>query len=325
MPLSEAGVRQAGEWIAAAQRCLVVCHIRPDGDAVGSLLGLGLALQAAGKQVQMVSEEGVPPACRGLVGVEQVRRSAQGEFDLIIVVDSSDLERTGSVLAGSRQPDICIDHHATNSMFAKINLVDIKAVAAAEMIAALLPAWGLTITQGVAAALLTGIVTDTIGFRTANVTPHALRLSAGLMEAGADLAEIYRRSLVDRSFEALRLWGEGLSRLERSGRLVWTTLALEDRQVAGYPGRDDADLVNLLSAVEGADIAMIFIEQPNGRVKVSWRAQPGFDVSQIALMLGGGGHAAASGAELTGSLSNVRDTVLELTRPLLNGGHRVQS
>lgn len=325
MPLSEADVRQAGERITAAQSCLVVCHIRPDGDAVGSLLGLGLALQAAGKRVQMVSEEGVPPSCRELEGVAQVRRSAKGDFDLIIVVDSSDLERTGSVLASYRQPDVCIDHHATNLGFARINLVDPKAVAAAEMIAVLLPAWGLSLSPAVAAALLTGILTDTIGFRTANVTPDALRLSAGLMEAGADLAEIYRRSLVDRPYEAMRLWGEGLSRLERAGRLVWTTITLEDRRAAGYPGRDDADLVNLLSAVEGADIAMIFIEQPNGRVKVSWRAQPGFDVSQIALTLGGGGHAAASGAEITGKLTDVRDTVLELTRPLLNGGQRVQS
>lgn len=325
MPLNEAAVRQAGEWIAAAQRCLVVCHIRPDGDAVGSLLGVGLALEMAGKQVQMVSEDGIPSACRGLEGAQRVRRNAEGEFDLIIVVDSSDQERTGTVLSGARVPDICVDHHPTNQMFARLNLVDAAAVATAEMIAELLPDWGMAITTPVAAALLTGIVTDTIGFRTANVTPKALRLAAELMEKGANLAEIYQRSLVDRSFEAMRLWGEGLSRLERSGRLVWTTLMLDDRRRVQYPGRDDGDLINILSAVEGADIAIIFIEQPNGRVKVSWRAQPGYDVSQIALSLGGGGHAAASGAEVSGSVADVRRTVLELTRPLVNGGQRVQS
>ncbi len=134
---------------------------------------------------------------------------------------------------------------------------------------------------------------------------------------------LYRRTLVDRSFEAVRLWGAGLSRLERDGRLLWTTLTLEDRKAVRYPGRDDADLINLLSAVEGADISMVFVEQPNGRVKISWRAQPGFDVSTIAASLGGGGHAAAAGAEIQGSLPEVQASILELTRPLLNGGQHV--
>jgi len=114
-------------------------------------------------------------------------------------------------------------------------------------------------------------------------------------------------------------------RVERSDRLVWTKLTLDDRRAAQYPGRDDADLINILSAVDGADIAMIFVEQPNGRVKVSWRAQPGYDVSQIAVSLGGGGHPAASGAEIAGEIDEVQTKVVELTRPLLNGGHRVQS
>jgi phosphoesterase RecJ-like protein len=173
--------------------------------------------------------------------------------------------------------------------------------------------------------LLTGLVTDTIGFRTENVTAPVLRLAADLMEAGADLAEIYRRSLVDRSFEAVRLWGAGLGRIERSGRLVWTSLTLDDRRLARYPGRDDADLINILSSIDGADIAIIFIEQPNGRVKVSWRAQPGYDVSKLALSLGGGGHAAASGVEIPGTLPEVSRAILDLTRPLLNGGQLVQS
>ncbi len=325
MPLNEALLSQSAQLVRGAQRCLVVSHIRPDGDAIGSLLGLGLALQAAGKQVQMVSEDGVPPPYRHLEGSQQVVHKPDGEFDLTMVVDCSDLERVGGALGGIHQPDINIDHHATNLNFARINLVDISATATTEIIAEALPAWGLPLTQAVAAALLTGLITDTIGFRTANMTPRALRLAADLMEKGADLPELYRRALVNRSFEAVRFWGAGLSRLERSDRLVWTKLTLEDRRAAQYPGRDDADLINILSAVDGADIAMIFVEQPNGRVKVSWRAQPGYDVSQIAVSLGGGGHSAASGAEVAGDINEIQTKVVELTRPLLNGGHRVQS
>lgn len=325
MPMNEALLSQAGQLIQRAQRCLVVCHVRPDGDAIGSLLGLGLALQAAGKQVQMISEDGVPPAYRHLEGSQQVLHKPVDEFDLAIVVDCSDLERAGAALGSARQPEINIDHHATNLNFARINLVDVSATATAEIIAEALPVWGLPLTQPVAAALLTGLITDTIGFRTANMTPRTLRLAADLMEKGANLPELYRQALVNRTFEAVRFWGAGLSRLERSDRLVWTKLTLDDRRAAQYPGRDDADLINILSAVDGADIAMIFVEQPNGRVKVSWRAQPGYDVSQIAVSLGGGGHPAASGAEIAGEIDEVQTKVVELTRPLLNGGHRVQS
>lgn len=325
MPMNEALLSLAGQLIQRAQRCLVVCHVRPDGDAIGSLLGLGLALQAAGKQVQMISEDGIPPTYRHLEGSQQVLHKPVGEFDLAIVVDCSDLERAGAALGSARQPEINIDHHATNLNFARINLVDVSATATAEIIAEVLPVWGLPLTQPVAAALLTGLITDTIGFRTANMTPRTLRLAADLMEKGANLPELYRQALVNRTFEAVRFWGAGLSRLERSDRLVWTKLTLDDRRAAQYPGRDDADLINILSAVDGADIAMIFVEQPNGRVKVSWRAQPGYDVSQIAVSLGGGGHPAASGAEIAGEIDEVQTKVVELTRPLLNGGHRVQS
>jgi phosphoesterase RecJ-like protein len=276
-----------------------------------------------GKQTQMVCEDGVPSDCRHLEGSAEVRRQPQGDFDLICVVDCSDLGRVGSVLQDRGPVDINIDHHPTNVYFAGINLVDVQAVATAEIIAGMFSLWGLEIRPAVAAALLTGLVTDTIGFRTSNVNPATLRLAAGLMEYGADLPLLYRRALANHSFEGVRLWGAGLSRLERKGRLLWTTLTLDDRKAIQYPGRDDADLINVLSAVEGADISMIFIEQPNGRVKISWRAQPGFDVSKIAASLGGGGHAAAAGAEVQGSLPEVQAAILELTRPLLNGGQRV--
>lgn len=323
MPLDNALLWQAIERFRTAQRILLVCHIRPDGDAIGSLLGLGLALRSLGKSVEMVSEDGVPSDSRHLEGSSDIKRKAKGDFDLVCVLDSSDLGRTGSVLQDRGAVDVNIDHHPTNLNFASLNLVDVQAVATAEIIADLLAAWELAISPAIAAALLTGLVTDTIGFRTSNVTPATLKLAARLMEAGADLPVLYRRALVDRPFEAMRLWGAGLSRLERSGRLLWTTLTLDDRKTAEYPGRDDADLVNILSAVEGVDIAVIFVEQPNGRVKISWRAQPGFDVSQIARNLGGGGHAAAAGVEIQGNLPEIQAEILELTRPLLNGGKSV--
>ncbi len=304
--------------LAQVQRILVVAHVRPDGDAVGSLLGLGLALQAAGKQVQMVLSDGVPGAFAHLPGVRQVAYRPQGRVDYIIVVDCSDLERVGPALDAFNTPDLNIDHHITNLNFARTNLVDPQAVSTTQIIANLLPKLDLPLTPESAQALLTGLITDTLGFRTPNITPAALRLAAALMEAGANLPDLYFKAQIQKSFEAVRFWGSGLARLTRENGLVWTALTMGERQAAGYGGRDDADLVNILSAIDGFKVAVIFVEQPNGGVKISWRSQPGFDVSKIALSFGGGGHPNASGAEVEGELTEVQNLVLEATRKLFS-------
>lgn len=347
----QAAVHQAiHDRLAQAERVLITAHIRPDGDAVGSVIGLGMALSEGGKTVRMVLADGVPQNLRHLTGSQLVRRSPGelSEYDTLIVVDCSDLQRTGGLL-GERVPDINIDHHITNLGFAGINLVISEQVATAAIIAKFLPTWGFGYNKAVAEALLTGIVTDTIGFRTSNVTPEAMYLSAMLMEHGANLPVLYTQALVSKTYEAARYWGCGLGKLQQavigapttglptneatptdetqanqagqnggepSGKITWTTLTLADRQTAGYTGNDDADLVNMLSAVEG-DVTVIFVEQKNEHVKVSWRARTGIDVSQIALQFGGGGHAAASGADIQGSLEKVQAEVLKTTQETL--------
>lgn len=311
--------QQIRNVISAAEKILVVSHIRPDGDAVGSLLGMGLALQESGKQVQMVLADGVPSSFRHLPGASTITRKLHGEYDASIVLDISDLSRTGNVLEG-KTPDLNIDHHITNLKFARVNFVDPDAVATSAILAENLVKWGLQISEPVAKALLTGVVSDTIGFRTSNVIPNTLRLAAGLMEKGANLSELYNRALIRRSYEAARFWGLGLERLQREDRLVWTTLTLSDRTKSSYPGNDDADLVNILASIEDSDIGIIFVEQKENHIKVSWRAQPGWDVSQLALQFGGGGHPAASGADIPGALGDVQDKVISATRQLLKNG-----
>ncbi len=299
----------------AAGRILAVSHVRPDGDAVGALLGFGLSLQAAGKQVQMVLADGVPAGLRHLPSAGFIQRRAKGDFDYAVVLDASDLERTGKALGG-RPADLNIDHHVTNLQFARLNLVEPGAVATSAILAEHLPRWGFAIGLEAASALLTGIITDTIGFRTSNMTPAALRLAANLMECGANLPELYRAGLGQKSFEAARYWGAGLTRLQRDGKLIWTTLYLSDRQSVGYNGNDDADLVNFLSSTDG-DVVVLFNEQNGGKVKVSWRARPSLDVSELAVQFGGGGHPAAAGAEIPGTVADVQEKVLEVTRAFL--------
>ncbi len=308
---------EIGNRLRQANSIQVISHVRPDGDAIGSLLGLGLAMQEAGKRVQMVLSDGVPSSFRHLAGTNEVVRRPSGEYDLRVVVDCSDLVRVGSALDGNSIPDVNIDHHITNLYFATLNLVEPEAVATSAILGEHLPAWGFTISPVVASALLSGIISDTLGFRTSNMNPQALRLAATLMEIGTDLPELYNQALNRRSFGAARYWGQGLIRLERKDRVVWTSLTLADRQIADYPGKDDADLINVLASIEDADVAVIFIEQTHSKVKVSWRAGPGFDVSKIALSFGGGGHAAASGAEIPGNLAEVQDKVLQRTFEML--------
>ena len=307
------------ERLGAAKKIVIASHVRPDGDAIGSLLGLGLALRDAGKSVQMVLADGVPSSFKYLEGSKFVEKEPKGNHDTFITVDCADFKRTGSIFQNFGQPDINIDHHKTNEKFGKLNLIEAEEVATSAILTNYLPAWGLTITKPIAAALLTGIITDTLGFRTSNITPEALRQAATLMETGVDMPEIYMRSLVRRSFPAARYWGAGLSTLQSKNDIVWGTLTLVDRKAAGYGGNDDADLINMISAIDGNKVGMVFVEQSNNHVKISWRAlQAGVDVSQVAKHFQGGGHAAAAGADIQGSLSEVQKEVLKKTREMLN-------
>jgi len=127
------------------------------------------------------------------------------------------------------------------------------------------------------------------------------------------------RSLVRKTFPAAKYWGAGLTSMEQENGIVWGTLTLEDRKRTGYGGNDDADLINMISAIDGNKVGMIFVEQSDNHVKISWRAlEPGIDVSPIAKHFKGGGHMAAAGADIPGSLSEIQPLVLKTTREMLD-------
>ena len=305
--------------LSVANKIVIASHVRPDGDAIGSLLGLGLALRDAGKSVQMILADGVPASFKYLEGSQLIKKEPSEDHDTFITVDCADFKRTGKIFENFGQPDINIDHHKTNEKFGKLNLIEAEEVATAAILTNHLPTWGLKITQPIAAALLTGIITDTLGFRTSNITPEALRQSATLMETGVNMPDIYMRALVNKSFPAARYWGAGLSSLQSKHGIVWGTLTIADRKSAGYGGNDDADLINMISAIDGNKVGMIFVEQSDNHVKISWRAlEAGVDVSQVAKHFQGGGHAAAAGADIEGGLSEVQKEVLKKTREMLN-------
>jgi bifunctional oligoribonuclease and PAP phosphatase NrnA len=318
-------LQTAREQIARAKRVLVVTHISPDGDAIGSLLGFGLAVRNLGKEVVMACADVVPELFRYLPAVDEITLKPNGSFDLVVVLDVAEARRMGPVGEQlARLPDLVFDHHVTNPGFGLINFIDPQAASTAELLTELLEPLGLALTPEVAECLLTGLVTDTLGFRTSNTTVKTLGLAQTLMRAGADLQRVYDLSLFKRSYSAVRLWAEGLARLQMKHRIVWARLPLEARAASGYQGFGDADLINVLTSVREADVAVIFVERTDGKVKISWRSVPGINVAQVAMAFGGGGHAAAAGAEIAGTMEEVEKLVLDATRAAIKASQQLQ-
>lgn len=301
--------------VAAASRIQIITHLAPDGDAIGSLLGLSWSLRAAGKATVPVCVDGCPDTFRFLPGWEEIVRKSDPQADLTILVDCADQSRAGKPGENlARQPDINIDHHITNPGFARLNFVDAGMTATGEFLAALVPEFGLPITKPVAECLLCGLVSDTLGFRTANTGARALTAAQTLMAAGADLPAIYDRALNRRSATAVRLWGMALTQVAVADGIAWTAIPQAMKQAAGYNGRGDADVINVLGSIDEARVFIVMTENGEGSVKVSWRARPGIDVSRIAQSFGGGGHVSAAGATIAGQLSDVQNRVLDATR-----------
>lgn len=302
-----------------ANTVTILTHQRADGDAIASLLALGLCLTKGKYSAYWYLPDGIPKRYQFLPGADLLSRTFPSGSDLFIALDCADQKRLALPKGVDvAQIDINIDHHSTNTRFGKINWVDPHAVSTTELLYRFIFELKLPMDSEIATNLLTGLVTDTIGFRTKNVTPGVLRLAAEWQEMGAPLATIIERSLNQRTYVGARYWGCGLSRLMQEDGIVWTTLRQADRDYVGYNGLDDADLINLLSTIEGAEIAIILVEQPDSGVKVSWRARGGIDVARLAEQFGGGGHEAAAGAMITGDLEDIVSAVLTATRAIHN-------
>ncbi len=297
-----------------ARTLVLVSHVSPDGDAVGSLLGLGWALRAQGKQVTLVLADPVPENLRFLPAAETIQPRAPQRPDLVVAVDCGDRSRVGDALPADWAVDINIDHHKTNTYFGRYNVVVPDAPSTTAIIAEHLADWGLPLPRESALALLTGLITDTLGLRAPTVRPETLRLAARLMEAGADISLAFYEAMVAKSLAMTRYVGLGQARAQLIEGVVWSYLTRADRQATGFPEPDDAGLVNQLLNVREAAISVVLIEldEPD-RIKVSWRAKEGWDVGELARSFGGGGHTAAAGARVEGTLEQVREQVLART------------
>ncbi len=293
---------QIGEVFAAARSVLVLTHISPDGDAFGSMTAVGQAMQALGKDVTLVVEDGMTDRFEYLPMAERVKGELpkRGEYDLLVAVDCGDEERMGEPYEQvmDRPYVVNIDHHITNTNFGRFNLVPTSTSSTCEVLFNLFTHLGYEITEPLAMSLLTGIVTDTLCFRTPNVKPETLKIASTLIEAGADLPSIVSKAMVVKPYSTIKMWREGLSRMKYEAGVAWSTLDRDARQRAGYEGGGSAGLASMFSDIEEAACGAMLMELDDGKVVVSLRSRPPYRVSDVAVELGGGGHAQAAGCAL---------------------------
>lgn len=315
--------------IDQAVRILLVGHVDPDGDAIGSLLGLGHALNRLGKTVTLACPSDVPAKYEFLPGSQLITTTPRGDFDLAISLDNSDRQRMGAIYSNSIQdagkPLINVDHHVTNVQFGLINWVDTEAVATAEMIVTLVDSLGVEIDREMALPLLTGIVTDTRGFRTPNMTSRVLRVASRLLDTGVTLAEILERTVNVRPYSMICLWGKMLQTSHLADGIAWTALTPQMKADCGAQDDGDGGFVSFLASAREAAVGVVFHDRGNGGVEVGLRSKPGVSVAEVALSLGGGGHPQAAGCTVHGSLADVQDQVLRAVRKAIAGQQTVYS
>jgi phosphoesterase RecJ-like protein len=314
-------VAEVWALIQRAQRLLLVAHINPDGDTIGSTLGLAWALRGLGQECTVACPGPMPAYLGFLPGYADFRRDVSGHYDLILGIDFSSPDRMGAVYQPAvfaNTPLVNIDHHLTNTRFGTINIVETATASTAEIVFALLRARGLPITPTIALCLLTGLFTDTQGFRTPSTTPQSLRVATQLLEAGASLTTMVEAVYNRKSPQILRLWGQALSDFRSSpspvGNVVWASVTQAMLRSNNVAEDEVQGLVSFLRGTAGTAVAILFVESKEGKVKVEFRSAPAVDVSGIAFSLGGGGHRNASGCTLPGPLAAAEERVLAVVR-----------
>lgn len=306
--------------LRSANNILCVSHVNADGDAYGSVLGLTWILRALGKRVTPAMPEAVIDEFEFLPGADEIAlpTAVGADYDLIVCLDMSSPDRMGAVFDPVRYaaiPIAVIDHHVTNTRFGSVNWIEAGCAATSQMLVALADSLNVSISYEIAVCLLTGIVTDTLCFRTSNTTPDVLEAAMRLQHAGADLPTVVQHTLNRLPFSTLHLWALVLARAQLREGVVWAGATKAELLAAGQE-EEDLRLNSVLSSVNEADMSAIFTEKVDKAgapvVECSFRAKPGFNVGDLAFRLGGGGHAPASGCTLPGTLDQVADRVIPM-------------
>lgn len=319
METSQPDAQIVAEALLRYPSCLIVTHVNPEGDAIGSQLALALALEQRGISVTCYDRDGVPDNCRFLPTWERVRTSLPDSIPpLVVFVDADGLARCGlsrDELVGA-ETFVRIDHHSSSLVDIGPTLADTHAAAAGELIFAVLPLLEATLTSDIATCLQTALMVDTGRFSYTNTTPRTLCIAAELVAAGADVPTIVEWIWGRMKFSTAKLLGHAMNALHTTpdGRIAWAVLRDEDFLAAGADAEDTEGLIDHVRGIRGAEVAALFSEK-RGVVRVSLRSTSTVDVAAVARHFHGGGHVRAAGLSYDGLLEHA---VSEVLRELQN-------
>jgi bifunctional oligoribonuclease and PAP phosphatase NrnA len=316
------------ELVRRHRRFLLMTHVRPDGDGLGSELALADGLRHLGKAVRIGIASALPPRYRFLDpdGTRIERFQPPGEsfrdVDAVLILDTGtwgQLGDFGVFLKTLDVPKMVIDHHRTQDDLGAWQLVDTTAEATGRLAYEALRALGAPLAAEAANALFLAIAMDTGWFRHPNTTAQTFDLAEELVRAGANPTSIFDALYEQNPLGRLRLVGRVLERMGTTagGRVAYAEVYLADYPATGSGPPDTEDLIDFPRSIAGVEVALVFIEQAGGGVKVSFRSRSAVDVGKVAEQLGGGGHRLASGATLSEPMEVARRRVLEAVVPLL--------
>lgn len=316
---------------------LIVSHINPEGDSVGSSIALALGLKKTGKHPYILNRDIVPRILRFLPSANLFNQKIPSkDFDILFIIDCNAIKRTGFEARHLRAKKIVIiDHHIGGYriqdtrckmhkfsilnresciVHPEISWVDPTASAAGELIYKLLGALRIPLDKEIATNLYTAIFTDTGGFRYSNTTPETLRIASRLLEAGVDTWEITKEVYENFSLNRLRLLTLCLSTMRKQGKLAWAAITQDMYKKTSTTVQDTEDFVNYPRKIEGVEVAVLFREDGKNLYKISFRSKGRVNVADIASAFGGGGHANAAGCEIKGSLRYVKRKAFKAVR-----------
>jgi len=298
---------------------LICSHARPDGDAVGSVLAMGMLLEQMGKQVDLVSADRIPHLYRMLPRTQDLRmtRRVSGPYDAVILLECDGLERAG-VLGLDGFFLINIDHHYSGRSYAQLNWIDQDAASAGQMVYWLIVAVGAHLTAEMARCLYTTLLTDTGGFLYGSVNAETFEMARNLVLAGADPVRIAKEVCFSAPMSKPLLLGAALQNLRREGRVSWLWVTHRDMVRTCAVEEDCEGIVNVALGIQDVEGAAFMRELDDGRVRVSMRSKGKINVAAIAGRLGGGGHKNAAGCTLRGPLADVLEEIPELLRAELS-------
>jgi bifunctional oligoribonuclease and PAP phosphatase NrnA len=306
---------QVVELIESKRRFAITSHVRPDGDSLGSSLGLYWLLRALDKEPEVIMRDPVPLAYQKLPGAEFVRVTPRVDlpYDAVFVIECSDVDRPG-LIDLEKQFVVNIDHHSTTALFGTINWIDSTASAVGEMIYNLCKAIGVRVTREIAECVYTALVTDTGSFHYSNTTERTFKVASELVRAGVKPAKVSQAVFGSYPWSKVELLREVLAsaRRDASGKVAWLRQTIEMQERAGASDEDGDGFVNYPLSCGEVEAVAFLKESAPGVYRVSLRSKCDVNVARIAEKFGGGGHRNAAGCMLRGSWEEAEETIVQL-------------